>query len=57
MSSSTLFTMVLIGAGSGALALAIVRALVLVFPRARRSGAAEVEPAASGSFRMHAPRV
>jgi hypothetical protein len=47
--------MVLIGAGSGALALAMVRALVLVFPRARRP-AAEVEPAASGSFRMHARR-
>jgi len=35
MSSSTLFTMVLVGAGSGALALATVRALVLMFPRAR----------------------
>jgi len=56
MSSSTLFTMILIGAGSGALALAMVRSLVLVFPRARRA-AVEIEPAASGSFRMHAPRV
>jgi hypothetical protein len=56
MSSSTLITMVLVGAGSGTLALAMVRALVLVFPRAR-DAAPPVEPAASGSFRMHARRV
>jgi len=55
MSSSTLITMVLVGAGSGALALAMVRALVLVFPRAR-DAAPTIEPAASGSFRMHARR-
>ncbi len=36
MSSSTLFTMVLVGAGSGALALAMVRTMLLVFPRARQ---------------------
>jgi hypothetical protein len=35
MTSSTLFTMLLVGAGSGALALAAVRALSLLFPRAR----------------------
>jgi len=36
MSSSTLFTMLLVGAGSGALAMAMVRAMLLVFPRARQ---------------------
>ena len=35
MSSSTLLTMILVGAGSGALALTMVRGLSLVFPRAR----------------------
>jgi hypothetical protein len=35
MSSSTLLTMILIGAGSGALALAMIRGLALLFPRAR----------------------
>ncbi len=35
MTSSTLLTMLLVGAGSGALALTMVRALSLVFPRAR----------------------
>ncbi len=35
MSSSTLLTMILVGAGSGALALTMVRGLSLVVPRAR----------------------
>lgn len=33
--STTIFSMLLVGAGSGALALATVSALALVFPRAR----------------------
>ncbi len=35
MSSSTVLTMLLVAAGSGAFALTAVRALSLVFPRAR----------------------
>lgn len=35
--STTIFSMLLVGAGSGALALATVRVLALVFPRARGS--------------------
>lgn len=50
MTTSTILSMLLVAAGSGALALTLVRGLVLVFPRARETAA--IEPAASASFRM-----